>query len=65
MDGLLDLLQSPDAQLGLQLLAAGGYSPTPMSAGQRISGALQNYNSSRLPMLSSRWHCRKLRRECS
>jgi hypothetical protein len=43
MAGLLDLLQSPDAQLGLQLLAAGGYSPTPMSAGQRISGALQNY----------------------
>jgi hypothetical protein len=43
MPGLLDLLQTPDAQLGMQLLAAGGYSPTPMSAGQRISGALQNF----------------------
>lgn len=45
MPGLFDLLQTPDAQLGLQLLAAGGYSPTPMSAGQRISGALQNYQA--------------------
>jgi|GEM_PF-6894060 len=43
MVGLLDILQSPDAQLGMQLLAAGGYSATPMSAGQRISGALQNF----------------------
>ena len=45
MPGLFDLLQQPDAQLGLQLLAAGGYSPTPMSAGQRISGALQNFQA--------------------
>jgi hypothetical protein len=45
MAGLLDLLQNPDAQLGMQLLAAGGYSPTPMSAGQRISGALQNFQA--------------------
>lgn len=43
MAGLFDLLQMPDAQLGLQLLAAGGYSPTPVSAGQRIAGALQNF----------------------
>lgn len=43
MAGLLDFLQTPDAQLGMQLLAAGGYSPTPIGAGQRIAGALQNY----------------------
>ncbi|MET3390635.1 hypothetical protein ABIC33_001258 [Variovorax sp. 1140] len=43
MAGLFDFLQQPDAQLGLQLLAAGGYSPTPVSAGQRIVGALQSF----------------------
>jgi hypothetical protein len=43
MAGLFDLLQTPDAQLGLQLLAAGGYSPTPVGAGQRIAGALQGF----------------------
>ncbi|SEF19468.1 hypothetical protein ABL840_05070 [Variovorax sp. NFACC27] len=45
MPGLFDFLQQPDAQLGLQLLAAGGYSPTPMGAGQRIAGALQNFQA--------------------
>lgn len=45
MAGLFDFLQQPDAQLGLQLLAAGGYSPTPASAGQRIAGALQSFQA--------------------
>ena len=45
MAGILDFLQTPDAQLGIGLLAAGGYSPTPMTAGQRIAGALGSFQA--------------------
>ncbi len=41
MPGLLDFLQTPDAQFGLGLLAAAGPSTQPMSAGQRVAAALQ------------------------
>ena len=40
MQGLLSLLDSPGAQLGLGLLAAAGPQPVPMSFGQRAAGAL-------------------------
>lgn len=40
MAGLLDFLNTPEAQTGLALLAAGGPTPQPMSAGQRIQMAL-------------------------
>jgi hypothetical protein len=39
MAGLLDFLNTDEGRLGLGLLSAGGYSPTPMSAGQRIQSA--------------------------
>lgn len=43
MAGLFEsLLNDPGAQLGVGLLAAGGPSTTPMSFGQRLSGALQS-----------------------
>ena len=42
MAGLLDALNTDEARLGLSLLAAGGYSPTPQSFGQRVQGALQS-----------------------
>lgn len=45
MAGFLDFLQTPDAQLGIGLLAAGGYSPTPMTAGQRIAGAVGSFQA--------------------
>lgn len=43
--GLLDALSSDDAKLGLGLLAAGGYSPTPMSTGQRLQMAMQGVSA--------------------
>ena len=43
--GLLDALSSDDAKLGIALLSASGYSPTPMSFGQRLGGALGQYNA--------------------
>ncbi|APW37660.1 hypothetical protein RD110_11030 [Rhodoferax koreense] len=41
MAGLLDFLNNPDAQLGINLLAAGGPSTVPMNIGQRVQGAMQ------------------------
>lgn len=38
--GLLDVLNTDEGRLGLGLLAAGGYSPTPMSFGQRVQSAM-------------------------
>ena len=46
--GLLDALQSPDGQLGLGLLAAAGPSATPMSFGQRLSGAMQQFQAAKI-----------------
>lgn len=43
--GLLDFLNTPEAQLGIGLLAAGGPSTTPMSFGQRVSGAMQGMSA--------------------
>lgn len=45
MAGLLDFLQSPDAQLGIGLLAAGGPSTTPMNVGQRVQAAMQGMSA--------------------
>lgn len=46
MAGLFEsLLNDPGAQLGIGLLAAGGPSTTPMSFGQRLSGALQSVSA--------------------
>lgn len=39
MAGLLDFLQTPEAQLGVGLLAAAGPTPQPMSFGQRLAMA--------------------------
>src|SRR3954469_17136041 len=39
--GILDFLQSPEAQMGIGLLAAGGPSTTPMNVGQRVQMAMQ------------------------
>lgn len=44
---LLDFLDTPDAQLGLGLLAAGGPSAQPMSFGQRIAQGVQYARSSK------------------
>ncbi|MDM0007895.1 hypothetical protein QTI51_24610 [Variovorax sp. J22G73] len=44
---LLDFLNTPDAQLGLGLLAAGGPSTQPMSFGQRIAQGVQYAQSSK------------------
>lgn len=44
---LLDFLNTPDAQLGLGLLAAGGPSAAPMSFGQRIAQGAQYAQSSK------------------
>lgn len=41
MAGILDFLQSPEAQMGIGLLAAGGPSTTPMNVGQRVQMAMQ------------------------
>jgi hypothetical protein len=43
--GILDFLQTPEAQLGIGLLAAGGPSTTPMSVGQRVQSAMQGMNA--------------------
>ena len=45
--GLLDFLNSDDAQLGLNMLAAGGPSTTRMSAGQRMAGAVTATNAAK------------------
>ena len=45
--GLLDALSSDDAKLGIALLSASGYSPTPMSFGQRLGGALGQFQADR------------------
>lgn len=44
---LLDFLNTPDAQLGLGLLAAGGPSAQPMNFGQRIAQGVQYAQSSK------------------
>lgn len=41
-DSLLDFLQTPDAQLGLALMAASGPTARPTGVGERIFGALQS-----------------------
>lgn len=43
--GILDFLQTPDAQMGIGLLAAGGPSTTPMNVGQRVQMAMQGMNA--------------------
>jgi len=47
MAGILDFLQSPDAQLGIGLLAAGGPTTDPnrTSFGQRLQGAMQGMDA--------------------
>lgn len=54
MAGLLDILNSDDARLGMGLLAAGGYSPTPMSFGQRVSSAFQGVDQRKQDMLKQK-----------
>lgn len=58
MAGLLDFLQTPDAQMGIGLLAAGGPSTTPMNVGQRVQMAMQgmsaqNQNALKTKLLES------------
>lgn len=48
MPGLLDFLGSDEAQAGLAMLAAAGPSAVPMSAGQRLSGAMGQLRQQRL-----------------
>lgn len=52
MAGILDFLQSPDAQLGIGLLAAGGPTTDPnrTGLGQRIAGALQGVTANQAAM---------------
>lgn len=57
---LLDFLNSDDARLGIGLLAAGGYSPTPLSTGQRIAGALQGVQAQRESSEDRAWKRRLL-----
>lgn len=45
MPGILDFLQTPEAQMGIGLLAAGGPSTTPMNVGQRVQLAMQGMNA--------------------
>jgi hypothetical protein len=45
MAGILDFLQTPEAQMGIGLLAAGGPSTTPMNVGQRVQLAMQGLNA--------------------
>lgn len=45
MAGLLDFLQTPEAQMGIGLLAAGGPSTTPMNVGQRVQSVMQGMNA--------------------
>lgn len=47
MAGLLDFLDSPETQLGLGLLSAGGPTMQPMSFGQRLAGALGQVQAQR------------------
>ena len=47
MAGLLDFMNTDDAQLGLGLLAAGGPTTTPMSFGQRIAAGVQQAQASK------------------
>jgi len=54
MAGLLDALNTDEARLGLGLLAAGGYSPTPMSFGQRVSSAFQGMDARKQDQLKSK-----------
>lgn len=46
--GLLDALQSPEAQFGLGLLSAAGPSAVPMSFGQRLGGAMQQFQAAKI-----------------
>lgn len=46
--GLLDALQSPEAQLGLGLLSAAGPSAVPTSFGQRLGGAMQQFQAAKI-----------------
>jgi hypothetical protein len=50
MPGILDFLNTPDAQLGMGLLAAGGPTtdPNQTGIGQRIAGAMQSTRNSQL-----------------
>jgi|SRR5882672_114882 len=52
MPGILDFLQSPEAQLGIGLLAAGGPTTDPnrTGLGQRLSGALQSVTANQAAM---------------
>ncbi len=52
MAGILDFLNSPDAQLGIGLLAAGGPTTDPNRSGlgQRIAGALQGVTANQAAM---------------
>lgn len=43
--GILDFLQTPEAQMGIGLLAAGGPSTTPMNVGQRVQLAMQGMSA--------------------
>lgn len=54
MAGLLDALNTDEARLGLGLLAAGGYSPTPMSFGQRIQSAMQGQDAQKRGALQNK-----------
>lgn len=55
MAGLLDSLNTDEARLGLGLLAAGGYSPTPMSFGQRIQMAMQGADAQKTGALKNKF----------
>lgn len=54
MAGILDFLQTPDAQLGIGLLAAGGPSTTPMNVGQRVQMAMQGVDAQKQNALKTR-----------
>lgn len=54
MAGLLDALNTDEARLGLGLLAAGGYSPVPMSFGQRIQSAMQGQDAQKRGALQNK-----------
>lgn len=54
MAGLLDFLNTDEGRMGLGLLAAGGYSPTPMSFGQRIQSAMQGQDAQKRGALQNK-----------
>lgn len=54
MPGILDFLQTPEAQLGLGLFAAGGPSSTPMNVGQRVQMAMQGVDAQRQNALKTK-----------